>query len=168
MLETKDLILDKAKLSDWNSMFYNVWCHPESAKYMFWDITTNETDAKARMERTVKFQKNHDMYLVYEKISGQAIGFAGVEEVSPGIFEETGVCLGPKFVRKGYGRQIVECLLEYCREQGAKLFYATAREDNVASNALIQAFGFELLGTEEKLVERDGTVYRFNKYRLEL
>lgn len=45
MLETKDLILDKAKFSDWEGMYENVWSHPESAKYMLWKLTTNEDDA---------------------------------------------------------------------------------------------------------------------------
>ncbi len=42
MIETKDLILDKAKFSDWKEMYYNVWSQPESAKYMVWDITTKQ------------------------------------------------------------------------------------------------------------------------------
>lgn len=35
MLETKDLIIDKAKPSDWEAMYRNVWSHPESAKCMY-------------------------------------------------------------------------------------------------------------------------------------
>lgn len=30
MLETKDLILNKAKFSDWKDMYANVWRHPET------------------------------------------------------------------------------------------------------------------------------------------
>lgn len=100
MLETKDLIIDKAKPSDWEAMYRNVWSHPESAKYMYWSITNNEEDAKARILRTIEFQKTHDTYLVYEKTTGEAIGFAGVENISPERYEETGICLGPRFVGK--------------------------------------------------------------------
>ncbi len=57
MIETKDLILDKAKSSDWKEMYYNVWSQPESARYMVWNITTNEEDAKIRIEKTIAFQK---------------------------------------------------------------------------------------------------------------
>lgn len=39
MIETKDLIIDKAKQSDWKDMYYNVWRHPETAKYMMWSVT---------------------------------------------------------------------------------------------------------------------------------
>ena len=78
-METKDLLLGKAKPEDWESMYRNVWSRPAVARFMQWRITTSAADAQARMERTIAWQKNHDTYLVYEKSSGQAIGFAGVE-----------------------------------------------------------------------------------------
>ena len=56
-METKDLILGKARLSDWKAMYENVWSHPESARYMLWSVTTSEADARSRMERTIAFQK---------------------------------------------------------------------------------------------------------------
>ena len=34
MLETKDLILDKARFEDWKPMYRNVWSRPESFRYM--------------------------------------------------------------------------------------------------------------------------------------
>ncbi len=79
-LETDNLILKKAEFEDWKSMYRNVWSRPETAKYMAWCATTDEEDAKARIQRTIKYQENHDTYLVYEKKSGQAIGFAGVSD----------------------------------------------------------------------------------------
>lgn len=36
MIETKDLILGKAKMQDLESIFNNYWRHAETAKYMFW------------------------------------------------------------------------------------------------------------------------------------
>ena len=34
MLETRDLIIKKAEQKDWKDMYYNIWRHAESAKYM--------------------------------------------------------------------------------------------------------------------------------------
>ena len=48
MPETKDLILRKAVIEDWSDMLHNIWSRPESAKYMFWDLTTTEAAAIAR------------------------------------------------------------------------------------------------------------------------
>ena len=80
MIETESLILDKAKFSDWKEMYCNVWSRAESAKYMAWNLTTSEENAKIRIMKTIEFQKEHDTYVVYEKSSGKAIGFAGVEK----------------------------------------------------------------------------------------
>ncbi len=91
MIETESLILDKAKYSDWKEMYYNVWSQPESAKYMAWNITTSEEDAKIRIAKTIAFQKVHDTYFVYEKSSGKAIGFAGVEKIGPYRYQEAGI-----------------------------------------------------------------------------
>ena len=98
MIETESLILDKAKFSDWKEMYCNVWSRPESAKYMAWNLTTSEENAKIRIMKTIEFQKGHDTYVVYEKSSGKAIGFAGVEKIKPYIYQEAGICLGPDYV----------------------------------------------------------------------
>ena len=112
-IETKDLILKKAVQSDWEAMYRNLWCHEESARYMLWTVTTSEEEAQDRMRRTIEFEKKEKYaLLVYDKRSGQAIGFAGMREIEPGVFEETGVALGPEFVGKGYGKQILNALVE--------------------------------------------------------
>ena len=167
MLETKDLILDKAKLSDWESMYRNVWSHAEIAKYTVWRVSESEDDARERIVKTIEFQKSHDAYFVYEKSSGEPIGFAGVEKVSPLVYEEAGICLGPKFVGKGYGKQILKCLIDYCkREFGAREFIYTAREDNEASHALAKSLGFIKMTCE--LREEGDTTYTYIKYSLKL
>ena len=101
MLETADLILDKAKPSDWKDMYYNVWSRPEAAKYMSWRLSESEEDAKERMLRTIEFQKTHDTYNVYEKASGKAIGFAGVEKLAEVVYGENGYLSWSRFCGKG-------------------------------------------------------------------
>ena len=92
MIETESLILDKAKFSDWKELYYNVWSQPESAKYMAWNITTSEENAKIRIMKTIEFQKEHDTYLVYEKSSGKAIGFVSIKclKMLPEVFLQRG------------------------------------------------------------------------------
>lgn len=169
MIETPDLTLEKARLSDWADMYRNVWSRPESARYMLWSVTTSEEDARARMERTVAWQKEHDTYLVYEKATGRAIGFAGVERVEPGVYEEAGICLGPDYVGRGYGSQILQALIQYCKESfGAKEFRYSTRAENLASLALARSFGFVPVGEELRTDERDGHSYWVLKCSLEL
>lgn len=168
MLETKDLILDKARQEDWQAMYRNVWSHPESARYMMWSVTRREEDAPDRMRRTIEFQRSHNTYLVYSKSTGEAIGFAGVEQLSPTAWEEAGICLGPAFVGKGFGKQILQCLIQYAKGLGAQEFIASAREENQASRGLIESMGFTPFGAEEKTDQRDGSAYRNLKYKLRL
>lgn len=164
-METKDLILGKARLSDWKAMYENVWSHPESARYMLWSVTTSEADARSRMERTIAFQKAHDTYLVYEKKTGQAIGFAGVEPVPPDACQEAGICLGPGYVGRGYGRQILEALMAHSRSvYGAKKFFYFTREKNAASIGLAKAMGFWFLDAKEEIDPRNGEKYRSLRY----
>lgn len=168
MLETKDLILDKAKLEDWEAMYRNVWSHRSSAKYMRWSVTADPVDAPDRMRRTIEFQKTHDTYLVYSKATGEAIGFAGVERMSPTVWEEAGVCLGPGFVGRGLGKQILRCLMEYAKSLGAEEFVASAWEENQASRALIASMGFTQFDAEERTDERDGSTYRYLRFKRRL
>ena len=168
MIETKNLILDKAKFSDWEEMYENVWSRPESARYMAWKVTATEEDAKLRIMRTIEFQKNHDVYIVYEKVNGKAIGFAGVEKVRPFVYQETGICLGPDYVGKGFGTQILEALIQYCKQKfGAKEFLYSTRKENEASNRLAKKFGFTLVSSEKKIDNRNGQTYELLKYSLD-
>ena len=168
MLETDDLILDKAKPSDWRDMYCNVWSRPEAAKYMSWRLSRSEEDAKERVLRTIEFQKTHDTYFVYEKATGRAIGFAGAEKLAEGVYGETGICLGPDYVGKGYGKQILSCLIEYCRqEHGANEFIYSTREGNEASRGLARSFGFAQIAVK-KIDNQDGKRYNLIKYSLKL
>lgn len=166
MPETKDLILRKAVLEDWKAMYRNIWSHPESAKYMVWDVTTSEEAAVARMERTLAFQAAHDYHwTVVEKATMEAIGWAGMAEQAPGIWGETGVALGPDFTGKGYGTQILEFLTDYAKAQlGAKEFAACCRRENEVSKKLLKSCGFTYSHSEEVLHPRDGDLYILDHY----
>ena len=161
VLETKDLIIKKGEQKDWKDMYYNLWQHAESARYMLWDVTTSEEDAKSRMARTVKFEETHPYtWIVYEKASEQAIGFAGMEEIEAGVYEDMGVALGPDFVGKGYGKQIVHALVDYAREElGGKKFLLSYREGNEASKRLQEACGFVYSHSVEKVDPRNNQAY---------
>lgn len=166
MIETESLVLEKAKFSDWTDMYRTVWSQPESARYMEWSITTSDEDAQIRMVKTIAFQKEHDTYLVYKKSSGKAIGFAGVEKLGPHTCQEAGICLGPKYVGKGFGRQILQGLMQYCREQyGATEFIYSTRDENTASNRLAKSCGFSLISSTAKTDSKDGHPYRLLQYK---
>lgn len=168
ILETDDLLLKKPEFEDWQEMYRNVWSRPETARFMAWRLTTSEEEAKIRIQKSIEYLENHDNYLVYEKKSGQAIGFAGVEETEPHIYHDAGIALGPEYVGKGYGKQILELLLEYCSSLGGKDFYYSTRANNKASKALALSCGFTYQYAEKKTDLRNGKPYELEVYHKEI
>lgn len=160
-IETADLLLKKAMQDDWKDMYENLWQYKESAKYMLWNVTTSEADAFSRMERTVEFEKKEKYtLLVYEKRTGKAIGFAGMRELEPGVFEESGIAIGPAFTGKGYGKQILNALVQEAFDHcNATEFRACCRKANLASHNLQMSCGFTFSHEEDKTDPRDDTAY---------
>ncbi len=167
MLETKDLLIKRAEQKDWQDMYHNLWSHSESAKYMLWKVTTSEEEAQTRMERMIVFQTTKEyQWTVYEKKSGQAIGFAGLEKLEADVYGETGIAIGPSFIRRGYGKQILTALVDFARDElGAKKFVASCRSANEASRRLIVSCGFSYSHSEEKVDARNEEVYMLEYYR---
>lgn len=56
-METKDIMLAKAKFKDWESIYHSVWSRPETAQYMQWQITESEEAAKERMQKQLLTRK---------------------------------------------------------------------------------------------------------------
>lgn len=167
-LETQDLILKKGKYDDWEDMYNNLWKHKESAKYMLWTPTETEEKAKERMIASIEYgKKNPESYFVYEKKSGQAIGFAGMIKVGDGVYEDTGIAIGPEFVCRGYGRQILKILVKRAFEElGAERFISSCRSSNIASKRLQRSCGFTYTHSEEKVDKRTGEKYELEFYEL--
>lgn len=86
-----------------------------------------------------------------------------MEETAPHIYQDVGIALGPGYVGKGYGKQILLLLLEYCRSLEGKEFYYSTRANNEASKALAFILRFyisicrkESRSTEWKIVSIGG------------
>lgn len=168
MIETKDLVLRKAQFEDWKDMYQNVWSREETARHMLWTVTESEEHAMERMRRTMQFQSEHDAWFVFEKKSGRAIGFAGILPIEDGVYEDCGIALGPEFVGRGYGKQILTALRAYAFEtREAKAFVVSCRSQNAASRGAILSCGFTFTHTEDRVDPRDDTPYVLEFYKLE-
>ncbi len=55
--ETKDLILEKAKFEDWETMYKNVWSRSEAALYMQWRVTESEAAARECIRKPLNIRK---------------------------------------------------------------------------------------------------------------
>lgn len=168
-IETKDLVLKKASMDDVNDMYVNIWSQEESAKYMLWTPMKNIDEAKDRMIRTIEYQKDKIAYLVYEKKNGQAIGFAGMKEIEDKVYEDSGIAIGPHFVGRGYGKQILTALINYCFDDlGAMKIVYSCRSTNIASKKLQQSCGFHYTHSQPMVDKRNGLNYVLDFYELNI
>lgn len=167
-MQTKDLILRKARFEDWEDMYRNVWSHGQTARFMLWQVTTSEEEAKIRIKRTIAFQQTNHAWLVCEKAGGQAIGFAGMTEVEEGVYEDCGIAVGPGFTGRGYGKQILTALTEYAFNRlGARKFIASCRSENGPSRGMILGCGFHFTHCEDRVDPRNGMPYVLEFYEKE-
>lgn len=164
-LETKDLILGKAKMSDLESIFNNYWSSEKTAKYMLWIPQKNLDEARERLEKTIEFQKDHLAFFVYEKSTGEAIGQAAMIEIEPYVYEDGGVGMGEKCVGKGYGKQILNCFIDYLfGELKAKKIICSCHTDNIPSAKCQQACGMKYSHSEMVTRKKDGLTYKSDNY----
>ncbi len=161
VLEAKDVILKKGVFEDWKDLLENIWSSEETSRYMLWSPTYTEDEAKDRMNRTLDFEQKHKYaLLIYEKKSMKAIGFAAMKEIEPGVYDEMGIGLGPSFVGKGYGKQVLIALItEAFVNCGATKFLASNRSQNIASKRLQMSVGFVYDHSEDKIDPRNDEPY---------
>lgn len=166
-LETKHLFLSKAKLSDYKDLYKNYWSQEDTARYMLWRVCKNEREAKEKLSRMLNSQSDNIFFVVHEKQSQEAIGTAGMREIKPHIFEDAGIGIGNKFTRKGYGKEILNCLVSYCfNELDAKKIICKCDKRNIASSKLQLSCGFEYLHSEEAIKRKDNEKFIADFYEL--
>lgn len=166
-IETPRLILGKADYEDWADLYHNIWSDAGSAQYMLWRVTSSEEEARQRMLRTLDFQASHEAYTVYERRSGAAIGFAGIMEIKPDVWEDIGIAVGPRFTGKGYGPEILSALTNHCFALGGRRMIATCRSENAPSRKMILRCGFTFDHTENRTDPRSDEPYVLEFYRKE-
>lgn len=166
-METKDLIIKKAEFEDWQALYRNVWSRMETARYMLWDVTESEEAARERMARTIAWQSGHAAWTVYQKETGEAIGFAGLMEIADGVWEDTGVALGPEYTGRGWGKQILNALMEYVfLHRKGRTLICSCRRENARSRSVILACGLTYTHSETRVDPRNGDEYELEFYRI--
>ena len=159
VLEGKNIRLRKAREDDYQSMLKHVWSDEAVYRWMLYQPTLTEEDARERCRRSMEYQKDHYAYFVTLKETDEAIGLCAIKENEPGHFEESGICIGTAFQGKGYGKEIVALLLELAfMKLGAEDFRYGYFHDNEKSQKVAESFGFRYEKTYELTRPWDGIV----------
>lgn len=159
-LETARLVLRKARKSDLDAIWHNVWSDAQVAQTMLWQPTLTREEALRRMERTISLQSLHFTYFVCLKETDVPIGFGGIREVAPGVFDEMGLCIAPAHQRKGYGKEMLEALVSLAFDKlgGHTFLYSCFRENTPSAN-LCKNLGFQYTHTDTGTRAWDGYQY---------
>ena len=168
MFETKDLIIKKGSIDDVYDMYENLWSSYKSSKYMLWRVSENIDQAKERIVKWLERQKDYDEWFVYEKSTNRAIGFASINKIEENRFGNIGIGLGEKYTTKGYGSQILEFLIDFARNKGAKIIEYSYINGNVASQKLAEKYGFKYFKTDKRVRNWDSKEFDEVFYILEL
>ena len=166
MIETKDLLLDKGRIADWKVMYENVWKHEGTARYTMWTAAQTKEAGYEMTHIYLAYQEvNPTAYIVYEKASKTPIGYAGMKETSKGIFEASGIAVGPSYTGKGYGKQILCALLHQAFEElKAQKFIYSCWAEKAPSNKQARSTGFRFTHSEEAIDYRSGKAFTMNYY----
>lgn len=166
-IETEHLILRKARESDLPAIWQNVWRDERLARTMLWKPTALQEEAENRMRRTLAYQARSDAFFVCTREGDEPIGFAGIRETEPGVFEETGICIGAEWQGRGWGREVLCALVDLAfRERGGKRFLYGCFRENTRSAALCRSCGFVYSHSETLTREWDGYAYLCDFYVL--
>ncbi|MBQ8844572.1 MAG: GNAT family N-acetyltransferase [Clostridia bacterium] len=166
-IETKDLILSKAKIEDLESIYNNYWSQEETAKFMLWTVCKSLEEARERLEKVIEFQKDKAAYFVYEKASGNAIGMAAMIEISPKVFEDGGIGIGKKYIGRGYGKQILNALINYTfNKLDAEKIICSCHTDNIPSARLQKSCGMKYVYSKNETRKKDNLTYKADYYEI--
>ena len=159
VLEGKNIRLRKAREDDYQSMLKHVWGDEAVYRWMLYQPTMTEEDARDRCRRSMEYQKDHYAYFAALKETDEAIGLCAIKENEPGHFEESGICIGTAFQGKGYGKEIVALLLELAfTKLGAEDFRYGYFHDNEKSKKVAESFDFHYEKTYELTRPWDGSI----------
>lgn len=166
-LETARLVLRKARKDDLEAIWHNVWSDAEVAQTMLWQPTLTREEALRRMERTISLQSLHFTYFVCLKETDVPIGFGGIREVAPGVFDELGLCIARAHQRKGYGKEMLEALVSLAFDKlGGHTFLYSCFRENTPSASLCKALGFQYTHTDTGTRGWDGYPYTCDHFEL--
>lgn len=152
MKETKNLLFKKDVLQYSELMHKNFLCEEESSRYMLWRTTRSAEEAEIKISNWL--QNIQHFWIVFEKLSNQPIGFVSAEHLQNKKYGEIGICVGTKFIKKGYGTEILTNLINFLKTLGADEIEYSYLEGNLVSKKLAEKFNFKYQEKRSRFVSK--------------
>lgn len=167
-IETDRLILRKAKISDLDNIYNNIWSNYNIADNMLWKVTKSREEAIDRLIRTIKYQKDHYAYFICLKDTGEVIGFIGTFELDKDIYEDSGLCISEKYQGLGFAKEAVKALLDIIfNKLNGKMFLYSCFNSNEKSKRVCTKLGFKYRNSKTTTRDYDKKEFIVDYYYLD-
>ena len=114
----------------------------------------NDAWSKANMKS--ELLAPHTTYVVAEE-EGNLIGYAGLSKLETSSASDIQtIAVSDSHRGLGIGRALMQSLLEFAREQGAKEVFLEVREDKPTPQNLYKSLGFTAIDRRENYYQPDG------------
>lgn len=155
MRETARLFLkdyDENYIENYHNNFFG---EEETAKYTLWRPTKSKYDAKDKLEYWLNEVKVDVLWLIHQKSDNEPIGFVSVDEIEPGVYSNLGIAIGTRYIKNGYGSEVLKELIEYVKSKDAKEIHYSHFKENEASKNLALKFGFKYYKQDKRVRRYD-------------
>ena len=165
IFETERLIVRKLQNEDFQP-FHQMQSNLKVMKYVRAKVMTYEENENEIVELIEKYESPKNDFWIYaieSKLDQEFVGtiaFVKDDESE----DEIGYRFLEKYWRNGYAKEILNGMIIYAKSIGIKKLIACVSPENVASEKIIMASGFEFL----KTVFAEDLGFNENKYSLEL
>jgi len=163
----EDIVIRKARMSDLDAVHANVYSDEVLLSTMFMGITREKAASEARLQRTIKLQRDNPLYFVALKQTDEVIGVCGIQEEAPGVYSEAGLAIARQYQGRGYGTEMLRMLLDYAfLRLDAREFVYYCMDFNERSRGLARHFGFRYQSTAAQVREYDQKEFQIERYTL--
>ncbi|MFK8061475.1 MAG: GNAT family N-acetyltransferase [Polaribacter sp.] len=145
IFETQRLIIRKLELNDLDE-FHQLESNPNVLKYATGEIKNLKENALELKELIAKYNRpNNDfwIYAIERKSDQKFIGTVAL--VKDGFDDEIGYRFLEKFWNLGYGSEICEGLITYCKNLGMKKIIGYVVDKNIASAKILENYHFKFV-----------------------
>ncbi|QNM86180.1 GNAT family N-acetyltransferase [Polaribacter pectinis] len=143
IFETERLLIRKLILEDLES-FHSLESNPEVLKYATGNVKSLEENKVELLDLISKYlQPKNDfwIYAIIEKIDIKFVGTLAL--VKDGVDDEIGYRFLEESWGNGYGAEICEGLIQYCKQLKIPKLVGYVVDENIASAKILERFNFK-------------------------
>lgn len=142
IFETNRLLVRKLKETDLNA-FHKMQSNPLVMQYTTGVVKNLEDHKKELSELISKYDAvNNDFWIYAVERKSDAVFTGTIALVKNGVDDEIGYRFLQEFWNNGFGTEVCQGLIEYCRSKKLTKLTAYAVDENIASHKILQKLKF--------------------------